>query len=341
MREFRLQVPEDFSKLEQVWAFVRETEDPPEADEYVVDFNGPRWVRPLGMLLIGRALDDLQHSHPYAKFSAVNATNDYAAYMGFYATCCFEKGNPPGTARGSETYVPITILATSELQNEARAECREIGPIVERRAKALAGVLLQRSFGPAFDAISYSLLEILRNVFEHSDSKVLAYCAQYWPTKRYTEIALLDEGMGIRRSLSTNPNLSITNNRDALNLALMPGVSGKMYKGIRQDPNDVWQNAGYGLYAVSRLCGHDGAFFICSGDTGLELSPEGKKYHRTSHPGTALALRLNVGGYRNFSQTLGTIINEGKACARRNLGQDYFEPSNASTMLSVEFRGEH
>jgi hypothetical protein len=177
-------------------------------------------------------------------------------------------------------------------------------------------------------------------VIEHSESEVLEFCAQYWPTKNKVEIVVLDSGMGIRESLSRNPHLRVKSDRDAVHLALMPAVSGKTYKGVKQRSNDVWQNSGFGLYMTNRLCRNGGSFFVCSGDTGLILSDKGKTVVQTSFSGTAIRLVLNTGSLQSLSSSLERYRKEGRAIAKKFDPANPIEPSIASTMLYRDFKAE-
>jgi hypothetical protein len=256
--------------------------------------------------------------------------------MGYFQTCGFEIGKLPGQAQGSDTYLPITVMKVADLQKQAAKENREVGDVIEEHSRKLSSVLLQQPDGPSVEILAYSFRELLRNVVEHSRSEILAFCAQFSQKAKQTEIAILDTGIGIRSALSNNPYLTIDGDRQALNLSIMPGISGKMFKGIKRDPYDGWQNSGYGLYAVSRLCGHAGKFTICSGDTALALKPDKKEYHRSSFQGTALRIILSAAEIKNARSTLAAIIKEGGKL-EKEFGLSGIQATTASKMLSSEF----
>ncbi|MCC7118805.1 MAG: hypothetical protein IT310_09790 [Anaerolineales bacterium] len=228
-------------------------------------------------------------------------------------------------------------MQVAELQEQARREIREMGNIIEDHSKRLSAVLLQQTEGPAFEILAYSLREMLRNIVEHSQSETLAFCAQFRQRAKQAEIAILDTGIGIRSALANNPHLSIEADRQALNLAIMPGISGKMFKGVKKNPYDDWQNSGYGLYAVSRLCGHGGKFTLCSGDTALALKPESREYHRASHQGTALRIILSASEFKDAKSTLAKIMKEGDKQAKE-FGIQGAKASAASRALASEFQ---
>ncbi len=308
------------------------------AKEFKFNFQGKGLDTPFGMLYIAFAIRSFRKRFPDAICTPVNfAERWYASHMGYFQACGFEIGKLPGEAQGSDTYLPITIIPITKFQDQARKEFKEIGDVIEERSKQLSVVLAQQASGPLVEMLTYTFREMLRNVAEHSTSDTLAYCAQYRTKAKQAEIAILDTGIGIRAALSSNPFLEIKDDRDALNLALMPGISGKLYKGIKKDPYNVWQNSGYGLFAVSRLCGHGGKFTLCSGDIALTLKPDKKEYQPAAFQGTALRIILSAAEVKNAKAALSAIMKEGDKQAQE-LSHIGTHAATASKMLSSEFR---
>ena len=307
--------------------------------EFVFDFQPAKgYATPFGMLFIGSAIRKFITSHPEAKVSAINFEKHYyVAHMGYFQHCGFDVGKQPGEAKGSDTYLPVTVLKSEDLINQASKDGVEVGEVIERRSRNLAQVLTHQEDSPLVDMLTYTLREVIRNVVEHSQSEYVAYCAQYHPIKKQAELAILDTGIGIKSSLSKNPYLEIKNDHEALSLALMPGISSKMYKGVKKRAYDVWQNSGYGLFVVSRLCGHEGKFLICSGDAVLSLKPEGKESYGTNFQGTALRLNLSSKNINSLSSTLAKITKEGGKISGSLKGAETNQASVASQMLASEF----
>ena len=307
------------------------------ADTFIFDFQGKGLDTPFGMLYLAFAIQKFIAAHPGSKHEPVHyEERGYAAHMGYFQTCGFELGNLPGQAQGSDTYIPLTVMQVSGIQAQARDEVREVGDVIEEHSRKLSSILLQQADSPAVDILTYSFREMLRNIVEHSSSGIIAFCAQFRKRTRQAEIAILDTGVGIRTTLSNNPYLSIDNDHQAINLAIMPGISGKMFKGVRKDPYDSWQNSGFGLYAVSRLCGHGGKFTLCSGDTALALKPESRKYHPSNHQGTALRIILSASEFKDARSTLAKIMKEGDDKIKE-LNIEEAKASAASRMLASEF----
>jgi hypothetical protein len=312
------------------------------SEQYILDFQDLTWVEPFGLLYLSSAIRTLAVTHADSRITPMNICNTcdshtYAAHMGFFQASGINIGNQPGQAKGSDTYLPITRLEVGQINEEARNSYKEIGQVIEEHSSRLAQLLTRRDQGDLVDTLTYSLREIIRNVFEHSESDTFEYCAQYWPTKGRVEIGILDNGVGIRKTLSENPDLQVNNDRDALSLCLMPGVSGKVRRRPRREDYDFWENAGLGLYMTSRLCSDGGSFFICSGTAGLQLTNTGKEYFDTDFQGTILRLVLNTRNLVALSRSLKRYSEEGKEIEKMAVNEQLTARA-ASQMLYRDFK---
>jgi hypothetical protein len=298
MAEVRIEVPGSLT-AEAAIAFGWQLEDVSVADQYIVDLRLLRHVEPFGMLVCASILRRFVRSRKElgAKFAAVGfADNSYAAHMGLYQAFGLPYGKKPGEASGSTRYIPITCLSTQDLHRAAGYA--PVGEAIEREAQRLANVLLQRTDGSRLSHISYALLEMMRNVVEHSSASEIWYAAQCWPNRKCVEIAILDEGIGVRRSLSRNPIHQPSSDEEALLLALQAGVSGVPVKSeemtFRDAYSDGWENAGLGLFVVSKLCAEGGTFSIASGTACRHLTNTVGVTALAKFPGTAIRMKLNT-----------------------------------------------
>jgi hypothetical protein len=290
------------------------------------------------MAYVSTEIRRFRSSNPDIELEFINYENaTYAAHMGFFKAAGIDFGNEPGEARGGSNYIPLSVIPVADIEREAADAYEPVGNIIEKRSSDLAIMLTRMNDGELVDTLTYSLREIMRNVVEHSKSDVLEFCAQYWPTKSKIEIAVMDSGVGVRSSLSNNPHLKINSDRDAVHLALMPAVSGKMFKGVRKRANDVWQNSGFGLYMTNRIARNGGSFFLCSGTSGLILSEKGKRDYETNFKGSALRMVIQTEKINDLASSLQRYRNEGYELARQYDKDHPIEPSIASTMLFRDF----
>lgn len=244
----------------------------------------------------------------------------------------------PGEAKGSARYLPIRALHRSELRRRPEDRFVELGDLVQRHADDIAGVVSQDEGRSSdfFNSLSYSLRELIRNVFEHSGSDRMLYCAQYWPAKQKVEVCILDRGVGIRQSLGLNPNFRFRTDKEALEMSLWPGVSGKTHL---PSASGEWANSGYGLYMTSRLSRHGGNSAIASGDACIVLSKSMRKENfSTCLKGTAIRMNLDTTEIGNVSARLRQFRKEAQSIAEKYIGLRARNPSYMSMVLRRDFR---
>ncbi|WP_198010339.1 hypothetical protein [Psychrobacter cryohalolentis] len=333
-----VKIPQNLS-LTNALNFCNRLWDLDDSDKYAFDFVNLEFIEPFTMAYVANELKRFRQTKIESEFVALNHQHKtYAAHMGFFKAFGLDCGNKPGQAAGSSTYLPLTILNVAELKKEAADAYDHVGNVIESKSEDIAKILTRQEEGDLVDTLTFSIREIIRNIVEHSDSKVIEYCAQYWPTKNIVELAILDTGNGIMKGLSTNPHLIIKDERDALHLAMLPGVSGKMYKGVKKRRDDEWQNSGFGLYMTSRICRNGGDFFIVSNDKSIFLDSKSKRDIECNYRGTALRLRIDTSRISTYSDMLAQYRKEGFEAAKRFSGKDAVEPSIASTMLARDFK---
>lgn len=118
-------------------------------------------------------------------------------------------------------------------------------------------------------AIKYALIELLRNVIQHSNSAIGGVAmAHYFPKTGLVEICVADSGVGIKESLSA-AYPEIDNDLKALKFATQPHISGTFTAGVYDNMQD---NAGLGLFFIKQITSlASGRFFLASGGTMVSI----------------------------------------------------------------------
>lgn len=311
-----------------------------ESEEFIFDFSNTMKTEPFPMLMVSSEIRRLRTKYPGSKMACVNYKHmTYAGHMGFFRAFGLDFGKAPGEASGSSRYLPLTIFNVATIKRKAAEQSIEVGDQVERESKRLAAILCGGDSGSLFDTLSYSVREMMRNVVEHSNSSRFGICAQYWPSKKRVEVAILDRGMGLKESLKHNPHLDVSDDKAAINYALMPAVSGKTFKGSKSKQKGPWANSGFGLYMTNRICRNGGNFFIASGSYGMLLTKfgEGKSYSDCQFKGTAIRMVLRTDQIADLKDSLETYRNEGYLIQQKYREIVKIDPSSASLMLSEDF----
>jgi hypothetical protein len=276
----------------------------PEVEEVHFDFSTVSFATPGWMISIGGALRQFREDRSTVRRKAINYKKlTYPAHAGFFQFFGMKFGNELNTANSSERFIPITPLLVEEIKDEAIEQMEHHGDTIQRSSEELIGVLLQSRDTPAFQGLAYAMREMIRNVVEHSASPDLAYAAQYWPGTGKAEIAITDRGMGLAKSLSSNPKIGSIDDEQALDLAVQAGVSSKTWR--KQRSQSVWANSGYGLYMVKGLCvASGGALSIASGSLARTWSRRGTTETDVNVAGTTVILQLNSHNLKDINLEL-------------------------------------
>lgn len=158
-----------------------------------------------------------------------------------------------------------------------------------RVAKGLAKAIQEKVETDPMTANSLDvcLIELTENVYFHASTDTGGFAAaQTFKNSQEIEIAIVDLGVGIAKSLSANPKHAedAADDISAINTAIMPLVTATPER-----------NSGYGL-ALTRLLLelNDGRLIVWSGEGKVQLGE--KSYEKTvDHlPGTLVALRLHT-----------------------------------------------
>jgi hypothetical protein len=326
--------------VKAIFTFCNEIEQHCGADEVVIDFSNMGRIEPFTMVYVAKYIREFNRRNKDTVVSCTgHESKDYAANMAFFRAFGLKHGREPNCVDGNDRFVPYTILRVQTIVDEATKEWEAEQEVIERRSAHLAEILAQQDSGNLVDALTFSIREIMRNVYEHSKSKSMEYCAQYWPSYSKVEIAIIDNGIGLKASLKNNPHVQIENHSDAIQQALMPAISSKNYKGAIIDTNDPWHNSGFGLYMINRICRLGGSFLICSGEHGIKLDEVGKEHIDLPHicSGTAVRMVLNTRKLTALSSMLAKFRDEGYEIAKQIKGVGMYEASAASQMLSRDF----
>lgn len=178
------------------------------------------------------------------------------------------------------------------LKEESYKNMEYVGETIERIAKVeLEKYNLSIKYK---NFCAYLMREIMRNVVEHSEADNFILCLYYNEFGDFG-FEVIDEGIGIKKSLNSNPMYSVKDDKTALAFAVRPGIT----KSWRRDPlrDEVWQNSGFGLYMVSNIVSDiGGKFEIESGNSKIVVKNGIKQYQNGKAKGTKISVLFNLKG---------------------------------------------
>jgi len=209
-------------------------------------------------------------------------------------------------------------LSSDKVLRKRVAKEQEIEALVgEIRLLSVGGKLSETAPVDLDKAVRYFVSEMLRNVFEHSQSPLGAYvCGGYFPTTDRVSFAVVDVGVTVPRHIQARWKEKV-DEEVALRIALEPRVSGSL---------DSSQNAGLGLFMVRRIVTlMGGKFWMMTGnlvardggawDAGARGELEVARLD-SRWPGCAVGLSLFPSRYRSFAEQYSEVRAEIEGEAR-------------------------
>lgn len=307
--------------------------------KFQYNFANMQNCHPFGMLVVASAIRNNINKYPNSTHEPININEtqgcQFAASFGFFSSIGFDIGKIKEETAVGYNYIPIKAITASDLLSKYDSTL-SLNEKIVRHAGELAATLVPHKSDEVRSALQYCFREIIRNTFEHAKVNKVWVCGQYWPSREEAEISILDEGIGIFKSLSSNPNIHVNTCQEANSLALQPGLTCAL--GVKQKKYDAWQNSGYGLYVASTLCVMSkGYFIINSGDSCVLLNNGGQKNYDSAIQGTAISLniRTDTKQMKKFSRTLPLIVEEGEKRAKENGQSRILTASKVTTIASM------
>lgn len=293
-------------------------------EENEFDFSHVRTCDPFPMLIVAQKIRTARVAHQKARCTGKNITNTYAENMRFYRFVGMDVGRSLSESQGNSNYQAISELKLLDLVRQSREEGVALGELVTNTSRKLATVL-SRGDQRMKETMTFCLREIIRNIPEHSLSYNGWYCAQYWPTYDLVELAIMDDGQGIWKSITSNYTYAceMLDNEGAILKSLQPGISRTFddseNEEIFANTGNKWKNSGYGLFVVSRICAKTGgSFTIASGSNAVKVTQDNHRkiqYNtfKTSVAGTAISIRLKTNYIYRINAIMDEINEEGKS----------------------------
>lgn len=303
---------------------------------FIYDFSNMQHCHPFGLLVLGNAIRRNKNHYKKSKHELFGESGtqgtDFAADLGFFQYAGWKVGRETRIEDYGVRHIPIKAITVKELQNLG-LETYVLGDLVDYYAGELAFTLTQEKSSEVKKTLQYCLREMIRNAYEHAGVEKVWVCGQYWPSRNEAEIALIDEGKGIWGSLRTNRRYKLFSDLEANKLALQPGASRML--GLQQDPYDIWQNSGYGLFMASALCGIGGYFILGSGKDTTLVNSEQQINYDSDINGTAVCMNIKTDLIDNLQMQLDHLAKVGRERAEENSQLRILSASKVSTIASL------
>ena len=285
------------------------------SENLVFDFSGLQYIKTIPTALFARELRLLIHErlakglktfsigHKDDKSAALS----YLAFIGFFDFIGLPEVGMKvrGTAEVAGRYPYLAITKYNYQRFKVAAEYdpyRTEYDYISEEARKIAELLKTKDVSNS--VFAYAVCEILRNSHEHSGAADFHAMGQSWADGSL-ELVIMDDGNGILSTLKKKyPGL--TSERDAIEKAMLPGVSCADFQG-----ENKYNNSGFGLYVLSEFAKRYGSITIVSGSDLVEQNLGGLRYEKMSQDGTLVGIFLKTIP-PNAKELMDKIIVEGE-----------------------------
>lgn len=282
-----IQIGEAFNQLFKIILAMEQSDD----EEFVWNFNRTSFLTPFFILPLMLYRDKCGKN-----ITCINISDSMGIY---FDAINFESGTIAEEIEdfhmymkkfSNKRYIPIINFPACATKDSIKND------IISAAESILAENLNLN--GQIRNAISYMLSEIIDNITEHSHCERGYIFAQYYPSKKYIDICIADNGISILGSYIKAGRKDITTDVEALQCA-GTGVSTKNL------PNA--ENRGYGIMTCKNMLakGLKGIYFLLSGQAFHAMNNENTSYiglpNNIKWDGTIVALRIPYSENKEFN----------------------------------------
>lgn len=294
-----------------------------------INFKGLSFAKPLCTAFFARELRSItKEREELGLITRIRGNRDdnngpisYLRFIGFFDFIGAQRKGTPirSSVSYNNTYIPITRYRYLQFKPDTEIDpYTKPADLIDIEAKKISCLFTPNS--QPNKTVQYIICEILRNSYEHSKSVDFFVFGQYWKHGGI-ELAILDDGIGIQKTLSKKYPELLTQ-EDAILKSLEAGASCADF----DFKKNKYDNSGFGLYVLSELAKKFGCFAIVSKEKGfLQYANCTYSYDTSQYGGTMVGIRIKDIWARNYETDIDKIIEQGSVLASQ--GQYPISPS--------------
>ena len=282
-------------------------------DGLKISFEQLQFIEPAGAVVFLSTMDKIKEENIPYEIEPINefkrtAAISYGETMGIFQQ--IGVSNAPSSTSGS-TYIAPTKIELEELRREINIKgitieqyYEEVSERIVKKALDLLGLAFSQEVEELF---IYVVREIIRNIFDHSDTTHYYYALQSYKYSACVEIVIADAGVGLKSTIPFDVEevwYGQNTDEEAIRKALIPGLSALSNHSYA--PED-YKNSGYGLALVKKIIQKsEGLFSIASGRKSFTATNEEEFFAECDIKGTVIRLRINLNNLKsiNFEEIL-------------------------------------
>ncbi|WP_419393177.1 ATP-binding protein [Cytobacillus praedii] len=268
-------------------------------EHFVINLNKITWIDPSGAVLLIDLIERLKNANNHVEFIPLEATwkpaISYGLNMGIFQKLGLS--NALSYEHG-ETYIAPTKITRQDVFQLGEGQGNSIETYYERLTDLLVKKILRNK--NSYDekvvrVFTYTIREVIRNIFDHSEADNFYYASQYIPFHNVVEVVISDNGIGLVNTIPFDIEekwMDKDTSEEAIRKALTPGLTaGSNHSYAHQD----YKNSGYGLPIIKRILkASDGVLSIATGDCSITFNSHHVIVRDCNIKGTNIRMRINL-----------------------------------------------
>lgn len=217
-----------------------------------------------------------------------------------------------------------TYIAPNKVElNVLRERINREGTDIEQYYEEISNNIVDKALGLLKVELSqkvkelfiYVVREMIRNIFDHSDTTHYYYALQSYKNSACVEVVIADSGVGLKNTIPFDVEevwYGQNTDEEAIRKSLIPGLSALSNHAYASED---YKNSGYGLALVKKIIQKsDGMFSIASGKKSLRATKNEEIFEDCDINGTVIRLRLKLNNLKDVK--FEEVIEEAEGEAR-------------------------
>lgn len=299
---------------------------------FTFNFNKLKWIDPAGAVVFLETVKNLEEERIELKYIDLDYTSSVVQYglnIGLFQGLGISE-------IGSNEEGPTYLAPKKVYKDEVYDYIKNHDYTMENYFDILSEKITNKVIGQSnmtndklTSLFSYVVRELIRNIFDHSESEYFYYGSQYLPNKKIVELVISDRGVGLKNTIPFDTEekwFDLDTTENAIKKAFTPGITAASNHSYA--PQDYW-NSGFGLAMVKSLVSAaDGTLCLATSDKAITYN-QTEEWLDCYVKGTILRLRVDLDKliFVDFDKQLNKVTKEAQ------LLNENFVPSRKSQTL--------
>lgn len=246
-----------YTNMMEMNNFVSDSIKDKSIDSLVFSFDNLKWIDPSGAIILIETIERLREKDVNVKFNQSNSSRSAVSYglnlgvfqhLGLSQNSIYEEG---------ATYLAPKKIMKQEVIEFIQNKKQNFEYYFEHMSNKISKKVLKQnnlSYDKGLaDLFTYVIRELIRNIFDHSESEYYFYGSQFLPKSNTVELVISDNGVGLQETIPFDAEEKYykkNTTENAIKKAFIPGITAASNHSYASPD---YMNSGFGLAMVRKL----------------------------------------------------------------------------------------